>query len=120
MQVWAPVAVLGQVVREMFGQKNMSGVAAIHDALGYVNTRTSDIQHVVYIGNAIDRSAMNSHSNVYIGITLQRLAQFQRASRGLFRAAKEKERHSIASRQPDQLTGSFRCPKGLRAAHQLI
>src|SRR4029077_21246711 len=36
-----PVAVLSEVVRHMFGQENMSGIAAIHYPLRHVNSGSS-------------------------------------------------------------------------------
>ena len=41
VQVRLPMAVLSEVVRHMFGQENMSGIAAIHYPLRYVDSGSS-------------------------------------------------------------------------------
>src|SRR2546421_2952141 len=39
----------------------MTGVSTIHHSLRQVDSRSSNIGSIVYIGNGIDRTAVNSH-----------------------------------------------------------
>src|SRR5437870_10377507 len=98
----------------------MPRVGAIHDTLRHIDARARDIQHIVYIGDAVDRTAMNSHSELDMWMTLQRLADFQRASRRLFRAAEKNQRHPVSCGQPNELATCFGRPKTLSAADELI
>ncbi|PYJ93281.1 MAG: hypothetical protein DME54_05855 [Verrucomicrobia bacterium] len=43
VQIRLPVPVLGQIFRYMPGQKNMPGIAAIHDALRHVDSSAGHI-----------------------------------------------------------------------------
>jgi hypothetical protein len=46
----------------MFRQKNVTGIATIHNPLRDINPSTSDVCPVVDIGNLIDRPAVNAHA----------------------------------------------------------
>ena len=56
------MAVLSEVVRHMFGQENMSGIAAIHYPLRHVDSGSSYVGAVIYIGDLIDRATVNAHA----------------------------------------------------------
>src|SRR5947208_15961692 len=47
VQVRLPVAVVGQIFRYMPGQKNMPGIAAIHNALRHVDPLSGDVILVI-------------------------------------------------------------------------
>ncbi len=43
VQVWLPVAILLEICRNPFRQKNVSSVAAIHHALGHIDAATGNV-----------------------------------------------------------------------------
>ena len=65
-----PLAIRGQILGDMLGQKNVAGIAAIQHSLGNVDSGTSNIRFVVDIRNAIDRAAVHSHSQLDVGTFL--------------------------------------------------
>src|SRR5439155_20666108 len=62
VQIRLPVPVLGQIFRYMPGQKNMPGIAAIHDALRGIDTSTGQIGAAGNIDHSADRPAMDAHA----------------------------------------------------------
>ena len=97
-QIRLPVSIVRQVVGDMFGQENVSGVPAIHHALGHVDARPGNVQSVVHVPDLIHGAAVNSHPQLDTGIFLKLLRDFQRATHRFFRVAKEKKRHPVSSR----------------------
>ena len=71
VQVRLPVPVFGQIFRYMPGQKNMPGIAAIHDALRHVDPRSGDVRLVINIGDLIHWAAVHSHPQLDMGMLLQ-------------------------------------------------
>jgi hypothetical protein len=67
-----------QVIGHMFGQKNVTGIAAIHHPLGEIDSGAGDVGLLVQIAHFIDRPAVNSHANVKLGMIFEFLANFQR------------------------------------------
>src|SRR5438128_8249232 len=120
VQVRLPVPVLGQIFRYMPGQKNMPGIAAIHDALRHVDPRSGDVRPVVNIGDLIHWAAVHSHPQLDMRMLLQCSADLQRTSHRLFRTVEEKERHPVSGRHPDQFTFCFGGPKTFGASYDLI
>src|SRR5437588_10633596 len=107
MQLWPPPAVLGQVIRNPFRQKNVPRVAAIHDALCHVDPSSRDVRSIVYIGHAADGSAVNSHPELQMGMGLERFSDLQRALHRRFRAIEEDQRHAVANRKADEFASCF-------------
>ena len=97
------MVVLLQVFCHMSGEKNVTGIAAIHDPLRHVDARPGDIGPPVYIGHLADRSAVNAHPHCDLRMTLERLCDLERALRRLFGAVAKDQCHSIAGRKPHQL-----------------
>ena len=62
MQVRFPMRILFQVLGNMAGKQDVSGIAAIHDALRHVDSGTSDAGSIVHICNGGDRAAVHAHS----------------------------------------------------------
>src|SRR6266851_9224997 len=98
VQTWPPPRVLFQIIGDTFGKKNVSGVAAIHHPLRDVDSRPGDVRLFVEVGDFVDRPAMNPHSDSKLRMTLQCLADFQRAYNWRFRTVAKNERSSIARR----------------------
>ncbi len=95
----------------------MSGIATVEDALANIDAAPGHIDLIIHIGDLIDRSTMNAHAQLDIGVLLQCLLDLQRAPDWLFRAAKEKQRHAVSRRHADQFAVFFGRSKALRAAH---
>ena len=55
-----------------FESKNVSGIAAIHHSLRHVNSSAGEIGPFVYIDNAADWSAVDSHPELQVGMFLER------------------------------------------------
>src|SRR6186997_1356937 len=73
----------------MFRQKDVTGIATVHHALRDIDSRTSNVCPIIDIGNLIDGPAVNTHAYFNMRVTFQRLANFQRALRGLLWAAEK-------------------------------
>ena len=61
-----------QVIRYMFGKKNVPGIAAIHHSLRHVDASAGDVRLFVYIGDFVHRAAVNAHAHLKFRMTLQR------------------------------------------------
>src|SRR4026209_859194 len=94
----SPVSIVLQVFREMFGQENMSGIAARHDPLRNVNSCSGEIGLIIYIRDRIDWPAMNTHAQFELWTALQFLADFEGALERCFRIIHEDEHDSVACR----------------------
>src|SRR6266516_3497169 len=102
VQVQLPVPVLGQIFRYMPGQKNMPGVAAIHDALRHVDPCSRDVRLVINIGDLIHWAAVHTHPQLDMRILLRYSTDLERTSHRLFRTVEEKERHPVSAWYPDE------------------
>ena len=92
----------------------MTSIAAIEYPLRYVHSGSRYVRFVVNIGDSIDWAAVNSHPQLNLRPAVagsQRLANLQRTSDRLLRAAEKKQRHSIPGRHPDQFVACFCCTK---------
>jgi len=79
-----------QIIRDMFGEQYVTGIAAIHHSLRHVNPTTGDVRASADISYFTDRSAMNSHSYRNVGMGLERLRNLECALRGFLRAIYER------------------------------
>ena len=120
VQVRLPVPVLRQIFRHAFREKNVSGIAAIHHALGHVHASPGHVGPVVHIGHPTHGSAMDAHPHFEFRMTPQRLAGLHRASDWRIRSGGKSERHSVSGRQPDQFSGRFRGAESIGVADDLI
>ena len=89
MQGFSPVANLSKEVRRLFRNKNMSGIAAIHDPLGNVHASSSHIQIGIDVSNLIDRSRMNPHAEADCRNQPQCPANLDCTTKGCFGVNKE-------------------------------
>ena len=120
MQKRTPLRVVLQVVGDTPGEKNVSGIAAIHHPLRDVDAGAGNVGLFVQVGDFIDRAAVNSHSHVKFGMIFQCLADFQRAQHRRFRTGAKNERAAVAGRQAQQLAFRFGDTELLRSAHDLL
>jgi hypothetical protein len=120
MQVRLPMAVFVQVFRDVRGQKNMPGIAAIHHALRNIDSRTGYVRFLIYIRDSVDRTAVNSHPQQDLRMILQGSTNLESTSRRFFRTVEENERHPIAGRHSDEFAPRFRGAKAFRISHDLL
>ena len=73
VQERSPPLVFFEVFSHMFGEENVSGVAAIHHSLRDVDPGAGEISPFVYINNAADWSAVNSHPKLQARCSLSAL-----------------------------------------------
>jgi hypothetical protein len=118
-QVRPPLRILLEIVRDTFGEQDVSGIAAIHDALRHIDSDTRDIGLFVQIGDLVNRAAMDSHAHLQFRMALEGLANFQRAENRRFQAVAEHERTTITGRQPQKFAFRFRFLELVGAAHDL-
>ncbi len=74
-----PVPVLGEIIRHAPREQDVPGVTAIHHPLRSVNSAAGDIGALVYIRDLVDGPTVNSHAHPNLPVSLQRLADLQRA-----------------------------------------
>jgi hypothetical protein len=120
VQVRLPVPVLGQILRHVPGQKNMSGIAAIQHPLRDIYSRSCKVRFVVNIGDPIDWATVNSHPHLNTRMILQSFANLECTSHWFFRAVEEKERHPIASRNSIEFAACLRSAKTFGVSDDLI
>jgi hypothetical protein len=120
MQARLPMPVLAQILRHVRRQKNVSGIAAIHDALRQIDSRTGYVRFLIYIRDSVNRTAVNSHPQQDLRVILQGSANLESTSRRFFRTAEENECHPIAGRHSDEFAPRFRGAKAFRIFHDLL
>jgi len=120
VEVRLPVPVLGQIVRYMFGQNNMPGIAALQNPLRDVDSCPCHVCFLVNIGHSIDRAAVNSHPQLDVRMLLQRFADLERTSHWFFRTLEKQERHPVSAWYPDEFARCFCRPKTFGVSHDLI
>src|SRR5438477_7962090 len=101
----------------MFREKNVAGVATIHDPLRDIDSGACDVESVINISDLIDWGAVNSHPQTDGRIFFQLLSDFQGAADRVVRALEEKKRHAVAGRQSNQLSAGFGASKTFRVSH---
>ncbi len=115
-----PLTILREIVRDPFGKQDVTGIAAIHHALGHIDSATRDVGALVHIQDFIHGTAVDAHSHLHLGSSFQRRADLQSAMCRRFRAVAEDQRHSLTARQPDELAGCFRRAHLLRLPDDLV
>ena len=119
VQVRTPLRKMLEVISDVFGEEDVPGIAAIHDALRDVNCGAGHARLLVHVDNAADRPAVHTHAQFEIGMFLERAADFEGTFRRLFGAVVENQRHAIAGRNLEQAAGGFRTLKFLRVPNDL-
>ncbi len=70
MKVRMPLVVLLEVLGGVLRHKNVTGVPAIHDALGDIDAGAGNVCLLVQIGDFVDRTTVNTHANLDFGMAL--------------------------------------------------
>ena len=85
-QTRRPLPVLHQIIRHVLGDKNVSGVAAIHHPLRHVDAGPGDIDAPAHVSHLAHRSAVNAHTHRKFRVLEKRFGNLERALRRLLRA----------------------------------
>src|SRR5262245_17168526 len=99
MQIRLPLVVLLQVFGGVLRHQDMTGVTAIHDALGDVDPRTGNVRLLVQVGDFVDRTTVDTHAHPNLGMTLECPGDFLCAKYRCLRVVTESERSTITGRQ---------------------
>ena len=94
-----------EIFGDVFGDKNVSSVAAIHHSLRHVDAGAGEVGATIHIYHPADRPAVHAHSNLQAWMCLERAADFNRALRRRFRTGVKNQGHAIAGWNFYQSTG---------------
>jgi hypothetical protein len=120
VQKRAPLTRLGEIIGGAFGEQDVTGVTAIHDALRNIDSGPGNVGAIVHILHLVHGSAVNAHAQFDLRVTLQRTADFNGAADGCFGRIKEDESHPIPRWNPDQFAGLFGGSNLLRATDRVV
>src|SRR5437899_12753623 len=107
MEKRPPLFVAFEIFGDVSGEKNVSGIAAIHHSLRHIKTGTGKIGLTVHIDHAADWAAVHSHSKLYPRVFFERATDFERAFHRLFRALVKHQRHAVAGWNFNQASRGF-------------
>src|SRR5947208_379302 len=120
VQAWSPLFVFPEIFGDVFGEKNMTGVAAIHHSLSNVKTRASEIGSFIYIDHAADWPAVDSHPKLQARMFLERAADLHCALHRRFRIRVKDQRNAVAGWNFNQAIHRFGSLKLLGCADNLV
>src|ERR1043165_5713942 len=103
-QAGSPLFVFPEIFGDVFGEKNMPGVAAIHHSLSNVKTSASEIGSFIYIDPTSDWPAVDSHPKLQARMFFERAADLHRALHRRFRTRVKNQRNAVARRNFNQAT----------------
>src|SRR4030095_3211910 len=107
VQERSPLLVSFQIFSDVFGQKNVPGVAAIHHSVRNVEPSAREIGPFVYIHHPANWPAVDSHPKLQTRMFLESAADLHRALHRRFRTRVKCQRHPVAGWDPSQTTRSF-------------
>ena len=79
----------------------MAGIAAIHDALGNIDSASGHILFVSDIKGPVNDTAVNAHAQFDFVLILESFADLDCASCRTFRVTEEDQSHAVAGRSTD-------------------
>src|SRR5437773_8172018 len=120
MEIWSPLRIRFEVIRNAPREQNVTGIAAVHHPLREVDSGAGKICPLVNIGNLIDGPAMDTHPNLKPRVVSQGAADLQCALCGGFRGVAENQRHPISTRQAHEPTLIFRLAKLVCSADDCV
>ena len=59
----SPARILCEIIGDAFGKENVTGIAAVHHALGHVYSGACDIGLLIQISDLVNGTAVNAHSH---------------------------------------------------------
>ncbi len=96
MEKRPPLFVSFKIFGDVSGDKNVSGISAVHHALRHIKTGPGKVGLAVHIDHAADWATVHSHSKSYLRVVFESAADFERAFHWLFRALVKNQRHPVA------------------------
>src|SRR6266513_2333745 len=96
-----------QIFGDVFGDKNVSAIAAGHYPLRHVEPGTCEVGMTIHINHAAYRTAVHAHPNLQAWMLLESATDFNRALRRRFLTGVEDQRHAVAGWNFYQPTRSF-------------
>src|SRR5438067_4073419 len=103
----------------MFGDKNVSAIAAGHYPLRHVEPGACEVSMTIHIYHSAHRTAVHAHSNLQAWMRLERATDFNRALRRRFLTCVKDQRHAVAGWNFYQPPRGFRFLILSRAANDL-
>ena len=70
MQIRLPLVVLLEIFGGVLRHENVTGVTAIHDALGDVDAGAGNVRLFVQIGDFVDGTTVDAHADPDLGMIL--------------------------------------------------
>src|SRR5438034_3473951 len=107
VQERSPPLVFFQIFGDVFGDKNVPGVATIHYPFGHVEASTGEIGPFVHIHNPANGAAVDSHPKLQAGMFLEGTANLHSALRRRFRTRVKDQRYAVASWNFKQTARAF-------------
>jgi len=107
MQQRPPLLVFFQVFCHMFGEKDVTGVTAIHHPLRDVKSGPGKIRTIIHINHTADRPAVNAHPQLQAWMFLARAANLNRALCRCSEAGVKDQCHAIAGCDLQQAARGF-------------
>src|SRR5436189_5051866 len=99
MEKRPPLFVSFKIFGDVSGDKNVSGIGAVHHALRHIKTGPGKIGLTVHIDHTADWAAVHSHSK--LPVFFERATDFERAFHWLFRALVKNQRYPVTGRDFD-------------------
>jgi hypothetical protein len=82
----------------VFGHQDVTSITTIHDSLRDVDSGTGNIGATTYVNHTANRSAMNPHAQLQLGMFTGGSTDLQGAFHRRRRGVVKHQRHSIAGR----------------------
>src|SRR6476620_4628460 len=120
MQVRLPVRVFLQIFSDVLRQQDVSGIAAVHDALCDIDAGASHVRFSGCVDDSTHGSTVYAHSQLKFRMILERAAYSQRAFNRRFWAMIKNQRDAVACRDFDQAPSRFRGLEFIRTSDNLV
>ena len=92
-----------EVVGNAFRKQDVSGIAAVHDALRHIDSAARHVEVGVDVGDAIDGAGVYAHAEGHVRPAFEHAGYFHGALHGQHQVLEKHERHAVARRQGDDL-----------------
>src|ERR1051325_2860380 len=120
MQMRSPSSVLLQIFGHSLGQQDVTGVPAIHQTLGDIDTDSGGVDATVNISDRANWAAVHAHAHRQIGIMFQNAADLYRALDRLLGTILKNERYAVPGRNLLESLRGGRSTELVRAANPLV
>src|SRR4029077_6386899 len=101
-------------------EQDVAGIAEAHYPLSDVDRGSGNVRSIIYIDNAANRPAVDTHSQWQLRKISQCFADLQCALHGSLRTIGENKHHSVTGGQPEKFTSCFCRPELVSALYNSI